>query len=618
MTGWANSQPPKGKQGKPGVSTNDPKAFKGYTLVAPMNSTKTHLIDMEGRVVHTWTTDCYPACTAYLLDNGNLLRPGTISKGLGAPGAGGRVQEISWSGELLWDYTFTGKDQYPHHDIARLPNGNVLMVVADKKSAKEAIAAGRRPDTVSNGLNADAIIEVKQTGKTTGEVVWEWHAWDHLIQDHDKGKDNFGKVAESAERIDVNYGQGMFGKGGPKKGDLDKLKDLGYLGGPGAKGGFNPSTDWTHVNAVAYNADLDQIMISVHSFSEVWIIDHSTTRAEAAGKTGGKYGKGGDLLYRWGNPQAYRSGTNADQRLFKQHNAHWIPKGLPGAGNMIVFNNGGGRPDGTYSSVDEIVLPVAKDGSYDRKPGVPFGPTKAEWSYTAPTRSEFYAFFISGAHRLPNGNTLICSGPDGTVFEVTPTKDVVWKFVSANKGGGFPGMGGFGAPPRPGQVLPTSVEKTLKIEAEQKKQIDDLQKDVDARLDKLMTDEQKKEWKKATEGSGGFGFGPPKKGTGGPPPLGQIVPGPLELTLKTTPEQKKEIGELQKDVDARLDKIMTDEQKQEWKKMREAPPRMGGGPGGPGGGPGGMGGLFRSYRFGEDHPGLKGRDLTPGKRIEDL
>ncbi|MGC8644373.1 MAG: hypothetical protein ACP5XB_31305, partial [Isosphaeraceae bacterium] len=60
--------------------------------------------------------------------------------------------------------------------------------------------------------------------------------------------------------------------------------------------------------------ELDQILLSVHSFSEIWIIDHGTTTAEAATHKGGRSGKGGDLLYRWGNPQAYRAGTAADQQ----------------------------------------------------------------------------------------------------------------------------------------------------------------------------------------------------------------------------------------------------------------------------------------------------------------
>ena len=83
-----------------------------------------------------------------------------------------------------------------------------------------------------------------------------------------------------------------------------------------------------HVNAVAYNAELDQIVLSSPHFNEIWIIDHGTTTEEAKGHTGGRWGKGGDILYRWGNPRAYRNGTKLDQRLFYQHNIQWIPKGL--------------------------------------------------------------------------------------------------------------------------------------------------------------------------------------------------------------------------------------------------------------------------------------------------
>ena len=198
-------------------------------------------------------------------------------------------------------------------------------------------------------------------------------------------------MADHPERIDINFG-----------GDtLDNLFGRTKGKGMGGKAAFGvPEGDWTHFNSLAYNADLDQVMISVHGFSEFWIIDHSTTKAEAAGHEGGKYGKGGDLLYRWGNPQAYRAGKATDQQLFGQHNAHWIPKGLPGAGHVLVFNNGLGRKDGNYSSVDEIVLPVDAKGHYPLKAGTAFGPDKALWVYTAPNKSDFYAGIISGAQRL--------------------------------------------------------------------------------------------------------------------------------------------------------------------------------------------------------------------------
>src|SRR5207253_10929770 len=142
------------------------------------------------------------------------------------------------------------------------------------------------------------------------------------------------------------------------------------------------------------------------------IIDHSTTTAQAAGHRGGRYGEGGDRLYRWGNPQAYRAGAARDQQLGRQHDAHWIPRGLPGEGHVLLFNNGRGRPgpDGRYSSVDEIVLPVDRKGHYTLKPGAAYGPDKPVWSYSAPRKSDLFAPIMSSAQRLSNGNTLVCSG----------------------------------------------------------------------------------------------------------------------------------------------------------------------------------------------------------------
>ncbi len=180
------------------------------------------------------------------------------------------------------------------------------------------------------------------------------------------------------------------------------------------------------------------------------------------------------------------------QRLFAQHNAHWIAKGLPGAGHILVFNNGGGRTDGSYSSVDEIVLPVDDKGNYLVKPGTIYGPDKAIWSYSAPKKADFYSSFISGTQRLPNGNTLICSGANGTIFEVTPEKEIVWKYINPvkeefggkdgkgpkgkgfdgkgpkDKGPGGKGAGGFG-PPQVGELLPFFMQDMLNMTDEQKK-----------------------------------------------------------------------------------------------------------------------------------------------------
>jgi hypothetical protein len=600
---------------KVGLAINDPRAYQGYTLLAPIMATKTFLIDMQGKVVNTWTTKYTPGASTYLLDNGHLLRAGSLmgeEKSFGGgPGAGGRIQELDWDGNVLWDFKLFNAKQLQHHDIARMPNGNVLMIVWDKKTPQEALAAGRRPElNPDNHLLPDSILEGKPTGKTSGEIVWEWHLWDHLVQDFDKTKANYGNVSEHPELVNMNYGEDALAPAKTSKDQQDKLKSIGYVGA-GSPSGRPPrrSSDWTHCNALAYNPELDQIILSVHAFSEFWVLDHSTSTKEAASHTGGRHGKGGDLLYRFGNPLTYRAGTKKDQRLFSQHNAHWIATGLPGAGHVMVFNNGNERPDGSYSSVDELALPVDSQGKYARDAKGNFEPAKLVWSYTAPKKKDFYSFFISGAQRLLNGNTLICTGASGTVFEVTPANEVVWKYVNPIKGTGpMPGGPPAFTPPQLGQLLMTFLQDQLKMTAEQKKQLGDYQKELTTKIDKLLTAEQKAELKK-----------PPKSGAGtsvNNPQPGQIMSLTQQNSLKMTADQRKQLRELQKQADDKLDSIFTAEQKKQFKAVRANPDRNRG----PGGGlpPGTANALFRAYRFAPREPALVGKELTPGKLLEEL
>lgn len=569
---------PKSAAAKVGLHINDPRAYQGCTLHAPLMSKETYLIDMQGKVVHSWKANCTPGASTYFLENGHLLRTGSLmgeeQKFGGGPGAGGRVQEFDWDGSLIWDFKLFNDKQLPHHDIARLPNGNLLMIVWDKKTPQEALAAGRRPEmTPDNHLLPDSILEVKPTGKTSGEIVWEWHLWDHLVQDFDKTKANYGSVVEHPELVNVNYGEDALAPAKTTKEQQEKLKSIGYVGAntpTGKPPRQNP--DWTHCNAVAYNPQFDQIIVSVHGFSEFWIIDHSTTPKEAAGHTGGRYGKGGDLLYRFGNPLAYRAGTKRDQKLFSQHNAHWVPLGVPGAGHLLVFNNGNGRPDGDYSSVDELVLPVDAEGKYARDSKGGFEEAKLVWSYTAPKKSDFYSFFISGAQRLANGNTLICSGATGTVFEVTPDNETVWKYVNPVKG-----INPL-APSRPGQLFPTFVLDMLRLSSEQKKQVDELQKAVDTQLNMLLRDEQKKQLKEPTQGGG------PGGSQGPPPRAGELLSTADQSRLNLSADQKKQLGEMQKDVDRKLAAFLNDEQKKQLNDLKRGQNATFG-PGGPGGPP---------------------------------
>jgi hypothetical protein len=385
-----------------GLFTNeDPQ--EGVVLLGPNAATTTYLINNNGLVVNSWATPYRPALMGYLLENGHLLRSARVANTpanfVGAAGRGGRVEEYDWDGNLVWAFEYVGETFLTHHDIEPLPNGNVLMIAWEYLSQTEALAEGKNPFLFNGGQWVDHVIEVRPVPPSGGEIVWEWRARDHLIQDYDSGANNYGIVEDHPELVDFNFGQN--------------------------------STDWTHFNGIAYNAELDQIVISSRGLNEIWVIDHSTTTEEAAGHTGGVRGKGGDLLYRWGNPRAYRGGESPDQRLFGQHDAQWISPGFPGAGNLLVFNNSATGALGNYSSVDEIAPSIDPDGSYPSPaPGEAFGPADQFWIYLGDPPESLYSSNISGAQRQPNGNTLICEGSSGHLFEVRPGGAVAWDYVS--------------------------------------------------------------------------------------------------------------------------------------------------------------------------------------------
>ena len=393
-----------------GVFLNDEQAFDGYTLFFPGIGTETYLIDNCGREVHRWSGEMMPGSVCYLLENGQLLRAlrlGTSPTFVGG-GIGGRVELVDWDGEVLWQYDYASPSVQQHHDVAYLPNGNVLILAWELKTNEEAIANGRDPDTIDDELWPDHIVEVEPDGFNGGNIVWEWHFWDHLIQDFDSSKDNYGVVADHPELIDINY------------------TGIGQSG----------TADWQHCNSIHYNAERDEIIISSRTFNEFYIIDHSTTTEEAAGHTGGNSGKGGDILYRWGNPEAYQRGDLDDRRSFGQHDAQWIEPGNPDAGKILFYNNGVGRPGGSFSTADIIDPPLDADGKYILEEGEAYGPENLSWSYGSEPLDMFFSPNVSGAQQMPNGNILICEGAEGHIFEVDQQGNKHWDYVSPISLGG--------------------------------------------------------------------------------------------------------------------------------------------------------------------------------------
>ena len=385
------------------------EVYDGYLLYSPAgggggqgggnNNHYTRLMDSDLNVIHEWNHSAGCASMPYLRQDSILVYPYRISNPtMESGGVGGAVQYIAWDGTVLWDYVLSNNDYQHHHDVEPLPNGNVLMIAWERKYSTEAYNMGRQ--TLNNSLNqmwSEAIFEVEAY---TGNIVWEWHLWDHLIQD--RGSEygaTYGTISDHPELLDINYG------------------NAGSNGGPGGANG-----DWKHLNAIAYNANLDQIALSSRHGDEIYIIDHSTTTEEAASHSGGNSGKGGDILYRWGNPQAYDRGTSSWHELDSQHGVNWIPEGYPGAGNLILFNNGYSN---SQSAAFEITPPIDGNGNYFIEDGEPFGPLSTTWEQAS---SSFKTDVQGGAFRLANGNTIITEADDAHVFEVDNNGTILWQF----------------------------------------------------------------------------------------------------------------------------------------------------------------------------------------------
>tara|TARA_E500000081_G_C6135628_1_gene356507 strand:+ start:1571 stop:3037 length:1467 start_codon:yes stop_codon:yes gene_type:complete len=314
---------------------------------------------------------------------------------------GGVFQKLDYNGDVKWNFEFYNENYHPHHDFEILPNGNILTIGWEKKSFSEGINAGRI--NIENEIWPLVIHEIKPPIDGDIEIVWRWHLWDHLIQDQDSSLNNYGIIKNHPELIDINIGNFT----NPNEGD------------------------WLHTNAIAYNEQLDQIIFSSRHLSEIYIIDHSTTIEEASEHTGGNSNKGGDILYRWGNPINYGRGTINDQKLNAQHGAHWIPQGFPGGGNIIMFNNNpsdmvDSNQQFGNSSVLEIVPPIDDEGNYIISDSLSFSPNDYEWKYGGD--NTFFSHFQSGAYRLLNGNTIITSTQEKNIFEIDSLGNKVWEY----------------------------------------------------------------------------------------------------------------------------------------------------------------------------------------------
>ena len=371
------------------TSASNAQQWGDYTLYSTGNSTTAYLIDTNNVNYHTWTgLSGTTAYSNYLLPGGVLLRTVDVTNNVFTGGGmAGRVQKVDWTGTILWDYTYSTTQHCSHHDICALPNGNVMLIAYELKSASQVTAAGC---TSNITMWPDHVIEVQPTGTTTGTIVWEWHLWDHLCQDVDSGDGNYvTSVNDHPELFDINW---------------------------------QPQKEIWHMNGIDYNPILDQIVLSAHNTDEFYVIDHSTTTAEAASHSGGRSGRGGDFLYRWGNADAYEeNGTNFNVI----HDAHWIPQGCPNAGYLVALNNKG--ISNTISCVDQVNPPY-NGFNYSYTANTAWLPA----AYTLRRQCTGGTTNMGNSQQLPNGNMLICLALSGTMYEIDPNGTTIWSKTASN------------------------------------------------------------------------------------------------------------------------------------------------------------------------------------------
>ena len=330
------------KRAGTGLRASDPdRAWPGFTLFAPQTAGGiVYLIDLEGKVAHTWRMPYPPGLYGYITERGTLFYNGKTPENSdrfisGKPWKGGVALEADWNGRVLWEV----RPPDHHHDGIRLRNGNVLLLcLASLPQELVPKVQGGMAGSEHNGkMYGDYLVEMT----TGGRIVWEWRSWEYL----DPETDCLTAVQERRE-------------------------------------------EWTHGNGIAELPNGD-IVVSFRTISTVIIIDRKT----------------GKIIWKLGAPP-----------LCGQH----APTPLPN-GNLLIFDNGPHRLDHPmpFSRVIEVE-PATK---------------KIVWEYREKRESDFFSPRISNAQRLPNGNTLICEGDFGRLFEVTVGGEVVWEYVNPYFGG---------------------------------------------------------------------------------------------------------------------------------------------------------------------------------------
>lgn len=366
-----------------GVTIYDPaRAWNGYVIFSAPDK-QTRLIDMNGNEVRRWENAGFPAALIDPALNGGKrghlfvqLEEVKEPSKLASAGNGLRnkvVGELDWDGKVVWQWgdKAPGGAAQQHHDQRRLANGNTLVLA----NRLHPVKGFEVPQVID-----DVIYEVTPAGK----VAWSWTASEHL--------EEFGFTAEQLKLVHAS-----------KNPDVLHINNLGPVG----------PNKWFDGGDKRFHPD--NLLLDSREANFIAIIDRQT------GKVAWRLGPNLPRL----NPYAPAQVPRPVDQFSGQHDAHIIPAGLPGAGNLLVFDNQG---EAGYPRVPLSLLGGSRVLEID--------PVKGEivWQYSAADSGQpgwaFFSAFISSARRLPNGNTLIDEGKFGRVFQVTAKGEIVWEYVS--------------------------------------------------------------------------------------------------------------------------------------------------------------------------------------------
>jgi hypothetical protein len=364
------------------------KAWNGFTVLSPLGTPAVIVVDMNGRVVKRWDGfDLVSGGPARVLPGGVVIAP----QGDAMPRhleASALVVE-DFAGKELWRFdrgerngagAWSGRQ---HHDwqLSTFPSGayspSFTPALAGATMLLLTHSTHADPRIADGVLDDDRLIELD----AKGNVTWQWRAGDHIAE--------LGLTPPARAAIRRN--------------------------------GKRPGYDWFHMNSAAYlgpnkwfdaghkRFDPHNVIVSSRSASLIAIV-----------------ARDGRIVWQLGPDSTVSPAATALGQIIGQHDVTMIPQGLPGAGDLLLFDNGGSSGYGDPSPISPT-----GDAIYQRAGSrvLEIDPVtlKLVWSYSAPN---FYSFNISSAQRLPNGDTLIAEGTTGRVFEVTPDKQIVWEYVA--------------------------------------------------------------------------------------------------------------------------------------------------------------------------------------------